>query len=129
MSSIPSAGRSLSLSLSLLSFSLALGRELPTFCCRTAHWADYMSSTGHSRVAAISDCGRAKGFPGALAALMLHFDGARIPKAVAQSHVFSQLRRRPFAFCVVGREKAARSPLAEGYPRTEAKSDVPRHVH
>lgn len=37
-----------------------------------------------------------------------------ISTTVAQSHV-SQLHRRPFASCVVGREKAARFPPAEGY--------------
>lgn len=83
-----------------------------------------MSSAGQSLrqlQGAISDCGRGEGSPALGLPLCFTWMAREIPKAVAQSHVVSQLRRRPFASCVVEREKAARFPLAEGYPRTEAR--------
>lgn len=82
-----------------------------------------MSSTGHSQrqlQGAIGGCGRGEVSPALWLPLCFTRMAREIPTAVAQSHVVSQLRR-PFASCVVEREKAARFPLAEGYPRTEAR--------
>lgn len=98
MSSIPSPG------------SLALHSD--TSSCRAALTAGLYFFHGTRSVPAT---GREKGggFPGASSALFTGMVRGAIT-AVMQSNV-SVLRRRPFASCVVGRERAARFSPAEGY--------------